>query len=110
MHLPNWFMPPGNPTQTDSFLTFAGQIILTTVLYTWIFNNMNGNLLGVILAHNMSNVVHLLIKVPDTYQTYQNWVLLVMVILVVVFYGPKALIRQKRDNVIEQEKVRVMAN
>lgn len=110
MHLPNWFMPPGNPTRADSFLTFAGQIILTSILYTWIYNNMNGNLLGVILAHNMSNSIGALIQVPETFQIYQNWVLLAMVILVVVFYGPRDLIRQKRDKVIEQEKVRVMGD
>ncbi len=97
MHLPNWFMPPGNPNRTDSFLTFAVQIILTSILYTWIFNNMDGNLLGVILAHNMSNVIGTLIQVPETFQTYQNWVILAAVVLVVIFSGPKNLVRQKPE-------------
>ena len=58
---------------------------------------MNGNLLGVILAHNMQNVVRGLTYVPDTFQTYLNWVLLAIVILVVIVYGPKDLVRQKRE-------------
>jgi len=99
MHLPNWFMPPGDPSRTYSFWNFAVQIILTSILYTWIFNNMDGNLLGVILAHNMSNVVGTLIWVPDTYQMYQNWVLLAMVILVVIIFGPKNLVRQKAERI-----------
>ena len=97
MHLPNWFMPPGDPSRTYSFWNFAVQIFLASILYTWIFNNMDGNLLGVILAHNMSNVVGTLIWVPDTYQMYQNWVLLAMVILVVIIFGSKNLVRQEAE-------------
>ena len=102
MHLPNWFMPPGDPIRTDSFMNFAVQIILTSILYTWIFNNTNGNLLGVILAHNMSNVVGTLIQVPDTYQTYQNWVLLAVVVFVVIFFGPKNLVRHEVEKQSEK--------
>lgn len=99
MHLPNWFMPPGDPSRTYSFWNFAVQIVLTSILYTWIFNNMHGNLLGVILAHNMSNIAGTIIWVPDSYQMYQNWVLLAMVILIVIIFGPKNLVRAKSEPV-----------
>ena len=97
MHLPNWFMPPGNPNRNDNFWNFAVQIILATILYTWIFNNTRGNLLGVIVAHTLSNCIGALIGVPDSYLAYQNWILLAVVLFVVIIFGPKNLIRQQPE-------------
>lgn len=109
-HLPNWFMPPGDPNRTDNFWSFIVQIILATILYTWLFNNTRGNLLGVIVAHTMSNTVGALIGVPDSYATYMNWVLLLVVGLVVIFFGAKDLVRQKREDVVEQVKIHAMSD
>ncbi len=50
-------MPPGNPNRYDNFWTFAIQIILVSILYTWIFNNTKGNILAIILAHIGSSVI-----------------------------------------------------
>jgi uncharacterized protein len=38
-HLANWLMPPGDPIRTASFWAFAVQMILTSCIFTWIFNN-----------------------------------------------------------------------
>jgi membrane protease YdiL (CAAX protease family) len=110
MHLPNWFIPPGNPNRNDSFWNFAVQIILASILYTWIFNNTRGNILGVILAHTMSNTVGALIGVPDSYLTYINWVLLLAVISVVIIFGPKNLVKQKREKATEQDIVHAISD
>jgi len=97
IHLGNWLLPPGNPKRDDSFWAFALQIILVSILYAWLFNNTGGKLLPVMLAHAMSNSAGGLIAIPDSYLLYQNWALLVMVIPVVLIFGLKNLVRQKRE-------------
>lgn len=109
-HLPNWFIPPGDPNRTDNFWSFIVQIILATILYTWIFNNTRGNLLGVIVAHTMGNSIGALIGVPDSYETYMNWVLLLVVAFVVIFFGAKDLVRRKHEDVVEQEIVHAVSD
>jgi membrane protease YdiL (CAAX protease family) len=109
-HLPNWFMPPGDPNREDSFWAFAIQIVLACILYTWIFNNTGGSFLPVILAHTMSNSVGALIGVPDSYLTYQNWVLLLVVIPVVIFFGPKNLVRERPEESAVQEEAPIAAD
>ena len=96
-HLANWFMPPGDPSRSDSFWTFAIQVILASILYAWLFNNTRGSILGPILAHTMSNSIGALIGIPDSFFTYLNWILLLAVILVVILFGAKNLVRQRSE-------------
>ena len=109
-HLGNWLLPPGNPRRDDSFWAFALQIILVSVLYGWLFNNTGGKLLPVMLAHAMSNSVGGLIAIPDSYLLYQNWALLIIIIPIVLIFGVKNLMRQKREDVVEQVKVHAMSD
>ena len=110
IHLGNWLLPPGNARRDDSFLAFALQIILVSILYVWIFNNARGKLIPVMLAHAISNCVGALIAIPDSYLQYQNWVLLTFVIAVVLIFGPKKLVRQIAEDVVEKEEVQTMSN
>ena len=110
MHLGNWLLPPGNPDRTDSFVAFCLQIILASILYAWLFNNTGGKLIPVMLAHAMSNSVGALIVIPDSYLLYQNWALLIIVIPIVLIFGVKNLVRQKCEEVVEQEKVHAMSD
>jgi len=110
IHLGNWLLPPGNPLRTDTFWAFALQIILASILYAWLFNNTGGKLLPVMLAHALSNSAGALIALPDSYLLYQYWALLVMVIPVVVIFGLKNLVRQRPEDVVEQEKVHAMSD
>jgi len=110
IHLGNWLLPPGNPKRDDSFWAFVLQIILASILYAWLFNNTGGKLLPVTLAHAMSNTVGGLIAIPDSYLLYYNWALLIVVIPVVLIFGLKNLVRQKREDVVEQERVHAMSD
>ena len=103
-------MPPGNPNREDSFWAFAIQIILACILYTWIFNNTGGSFLPVILAHTMSNSIGALIGVPDSYLTYQNWVLLLVVIPIVMIFGPRNLVRERPEESAVQEEAPIAAD
>jgi uncharacterized protein len=110
IHLGNWLLPPGNPGRTDSFPAFWLQVILSSILYAWLFNNTGGKLLPVMLAHAMSNCVGTLIAIPDSYLLYGNWALLIMVIPVVLIFGLENLVRQKREDVVEQVKIHAMTD
>jgi membrane protease YdiL (CAAX protease family) len=110
IHLGNWLLPPGNPHRIDSFPAFWLQVILSSILYAWLFNNTGGKLLPVMLAHAMSNCVGTLISIPNSYLLYTNWALLIVVIPVVLIFGAKDLVRQKREDVVEQERVHAMSD
>jgi uncharacterized protein len=110
IHLGNWLLPPGNPGRTDSFPAFWLMVILSAILYAWLFNNTGGKLLPVMLAHAMSNCVGTLIAIPDSYLRYGNWALLIMVIPVVLIFGLENLVRQKREDVVEQVKIHAMTD
>jgi membrane protease YdiL (CAAX protease family) len=110
IHLGNWLLPPGNPGRTDSFPAFWLMVILSAILYAWLFNNTGGKLLPVMLAHAMSNCVGTLIAIPDSYLLYGNWALLIMVIPVVLIFGLENLVRQKREDVVEQVKIHAMTD
>jgi hypothetical protein len=64
----------------------------------------------VTLAHAMSNTVGGLMVIPNSYLLYANWALLIMVIPVVLIFGAKDLMRQKREEVVEQVKTHAMTN
>ncbi len=109
-HLPNWFMPPGNPNRDENYWAFAVQIILASILCTWIFNNTRGNLLAVILAHTMSNSVGALIGIPDSYLTYLDWALLLVMIPIVIIFGPKELVREQPEESAAHDRPLVAAD
>ena len=112
IHLGNWLLPPGNPGRTDGFPAFWLLVVLSSILYAWLFNNTGGKLLPVMLAHAMSNCVGTLIAIPDSYLLYANWALLILVVPVVLIVGPKNLLRQKREgeDVVERVKIHAVSD
>jgi hypothetical protein len=59
---------------------------------TWIFNNTNGSILAAVLFHGMANSVDALFLYSGSEWCY-NGVRLLVVILIVVVFGSKNLIR-----------------
>jgi len=92
-HLPLWFLA-GSSQQGTSFWPFLGNLLLLSILYTWVFNNAKGSILVAVIFHTMANTAAQMFPIPTDNLFY--WVLLgLTVVLVVAFYGPRKLVRNK---------------
>ncbi len=93
-HLPLWFLA-GSSQQGSSFWPFLGNLLLLSILYTWVFNNAKGSILVAVVFHTMANTAAQMFPVPTDNLFY--WVLLgLIIILVLVIYGPRKLVRESR--------------
>jgi len=93
-HLPLWFLA-GSSQQGSSFWLFLANLILLSVLYTWLFNNGKGSILVAVVFHAMGNTVSQMF--PGSTSNLFYWLVLgLTVLLVVVIYGPRSLVRVRR--------------
>ena len=93
-----------------TFWEYTFRVILLSIMYTWVFNNTKGSVLAVVLFHAASNVSIFWTEfVLNTLLPYFG-VLLVMVILIVTVFGTKNLVRQKREDVVEQKQVHAVSH
>ncbi len=96
-HLPTFFTP-GEPLFGSELGIWLGwNMLIQIVGYTWIFNNTNGNILALVLFHATTSVG--LFNVDGVYYI---GVLLLAAILIVAVFGPKNLVRQGREQPVEQ--------
>jgi membrane protease YdiL (CAAX protease family) len=94
-HIPLWFLA-GSSQQGSSFGLFLANLVLMSVLYTWLFNNAKGSILVAVFFHAMANTVAQMFPIPTDNLFY--WVVLgLTVVLVVVIYGPRRLVRAPRE-------------
>jgi len=91
-HIPLWFVPGDDHTKVF-FWGWAAGLILFSILMTWIFNNTHGSVLMAILFHGMGNAVGDLIWCCGSSAWHYYGVELLMVILVVIIFGPKNLVK-----------------
>jgi len=91
-HLPMFFIPGAPLYQTD-FWTWAPWIILSSILYTWIFNNTKGSVLAVVLLHTMMNIGIFWCCGSSIWHSYGTR--LFVVVLIVFIFGTKNLVRRK---------------
>ncbi|KAA3662545.1 MAG: CPBP family intramembrane metalloprotease [Calditrichaeota bacterium] len=108
-HLPLFFVK--NTSQismgfgTTLFWLWVVGVFSTSVFITWIYNNTNRSILGAILIHLIGNYINALIgsDVPADKVVFGNivytMVSLVLVTLIVMFFGPKNLIRLPKGNI-----------
>jgi membrane protease YdiL (CAAX protease family) len=97
-HIPLWFVPGDSHNQTF-FWGWVGRIILLSILMTWIFNNTKGSVLAAILFHSMANSVGDLIWCCGSSVWPFYGLELAAVILIVIIFGPKNLVRQQAEEV-----------
>ena len=92
-HYGQWLVPGSNLYQRNFWLWSLGTLMLS-ILMTWIFNNTKGSVLAVSLFHGMVNT--------GTFWFQLDWryyvIGLLAVILVVIFFGPRDLVRSRSDN------------
>lgn len=98
-HLPLWFMA-GSSQQGTSFWLFLANLVLTSVMYTWLFNNARGSILVAVAFHAMSNTITQMFPAPTSNLFY--WIVLgLTVVLILTFYGPSRLVRDPRKPALE---------
>jgi membrane protease YdiL (CAAX protease family) len=92
-------------TQPVNVWIFLVTVLEFAVLLTWIYNNTKGSILAVILFHAMFNMAaYATIPMANQIPTlsipnyYSLIVLLAIVIVVTIVYGPKELVRQTKKH------------
>lgn len=76
------------------------EIILVAILFTWIYNNTNGSILAALLFHTMLNLSHFMmfptLKMDFGSLYYLILALTIVVIVVLIIWGPKRMVREER--------------
>ncbi len=94
-HLPFFFIH-NQPLYQRNFWEWVPLILLSSVIYTWIFNNTKGSVLAAALFHASLNSSIVLLPTTSSLWYYYG-VLLLAVILVVIIFGPKNFVRQRPE-------------
>lgn len=88
-HAGQWFVPGSNLYQRDFWLWSLGTILLTIIM-TWIFNNTKGSVLAAALFHGTINTGVFAFLLDWRYYAVE----LLVVIFIVIIFGPKNLVKQ----------------
>lgn len=108
-HIPGVIIPNISPLYQRNILEWVPGILIGSVLYTWIFNNTKGSVLAVSLFHAAYNTT--LVGLPTQSSLwFFDGILMLVAILIVIIFGPKNLVRQKREDVVEQERVHAVSD
>jgi membrane protease YdiL (CAAX protease family) len=95
-HIGQFFVPGSNLYLTN-FWVWALSLISVSIVYTWIFNNTRGSVLAAALLHAMAN--------SSPVWAMLDWrlvgVQLFIVVLIVIIYGPKNLVRSRSGDQIK---------
>ena len=102
-HLPLIFITTSIQSQIP-FIEFLLMTTLLTFFYTWLHNNTNGNVLIAMTIHLMGNLSSALF--PYYVTTLGRWtgffLLLIITIIIVKIYGPKKLVKNWNENVMNK--------
>jgi uncharacterized protein len=102
----SFFFVPGGGLYQRNFLEWAPWIILSSVIYTWLFNNTGGSVLIAALFHATAN--YTMFYLPTHASVWVNDLLILLaVILIVIIFGAKDLVRHKPKETFGQEQVQV---
>jgi len=107
-HIPYFFIQ-GAGLYQKNFWDWLPLILLGSVIYTWIFNNTKGSILAAVLLHASFNATVVVLPTLSSLWFYIG-IFLLVVILIVIIFGAKDLVRQKREDVVEREKVHAMSD
>ncbi|MFX0104245.1 MAG: type II CAAX prenyl endopeptidase Rce1 family protein [Candidatus Hodarchaeota archaeon] len=96
-HFPLFFII-GTAYTNQSFISLTIATIILSVIFTWLYNNSNGSILIAMVFHTSNNLC--LIVFPLNYTlsgtVYYTFLLDLVVVFIVIYYGPKSLIRKTK--------------
>lgn len=77
---------------------YVPMVILFSILFTWLYNNTDGNIFGAILFHTMINLTAQIFPIFQTNLGYYYFVgiLLIVTMVVVAVFGFKKLVRKTK--------------
>ena len=93
-HVGQWFTPGSHLYNRNFWLWGLGTILLS-IMMTWIFNNTKGSVMAASLFHGVINTGTFWFQLDWRYYAIE----LIAVILIVIIFGPKNLVRQKSEPV-----------
>ena len=102
------FITPGATLYQRNFWEWAPWIIMTSIFYTWIFNNTKGSVLAVALFHAMANTQIFWCCGSSIWSLYG--VYLLAAVLIVIVFNPKNLVKGRSEVGAEQETIRTDTN
>jgi uncharacterized protein len=102
-HIPFFFITSAGLYQKN-FWEWVPQMLLGSVIYTWIFNNTKGSVLAAALFHASFNTTVVVLPTSAS-QWYYYEIMLLVVILIVIIFGPKNLVRQQPEGTTSRERV-----
>lgn len=94
-HFPLFFMV-GTPYTNQSFFSLTITTIILSIIFTWLYNNSNGSILIAMLFHTSNNISLIIFPLNQTLSgtAYYTFLLDLVVVIIVIAYGPKRLIRK----------------
>jgi uncharacterized protein len=107
-HLLFFFIPTAT-LYGRSFLEWAPWIVMSSVIYTWLFNNTKGSVLIAALFHATANYSVFILPTHASLWYFMAIMALVVTVIVIAF-GPKALVRPKPDELTRPEGARALAH
>lgn len=97
-HLPLFFTK-GSTQENMSFLCYAFQLVATTILFTWIYNNTRGSVLLAYIFHASMNTWTELFSI-NAANHLQNWILtgviVALAMIVLIFSGAENLSQKNK--------------
>ena len=99
-HLPQFFISGLPAYEGVPFWGFLLESTFLTILFTWLYNNTGGSILVALIFHTMLNLSFLMFPVVWEFGFYSLPTLyslilaFIIVIVVIIFWGPKRLVRE----------------
>ena len=95
-HIP-LFLTIGRIQHGQNFILYIMMVMLFSILFTWIYNNTNKNILAMVIFHTVINFCTVLFPIQDTATglIYYGIILLIITLTIIKIYGPKDLMEER---------------
>jgi hypothetical protein len=96
-HLPLFFMENQEIYKNIPFFGFIAGTLLFSVIFTWIYNNTDRNIMPVLLLHTSGNLGHFIFPAFESKYAalYSLIINLVVDIVILIIFGTKKMVRRK---------------